>query len=189
MFVESILSPVSSDPFYSFCTLYHVFMNRARRLEVLIGDTAILDYFRANDPGCNLRLLGDSIFDDAYAVGFKRGFPLKVRSLFSFLFLSLCSCFSCDKINWLISSSFDLIIWEWEPLFFLLYATWSNTFFLPRMRSLISSSNTTRMDSLISYNANGSFPFLSFLPTASLQSTSIQYLLYLRYISFPLFPS
>ncbi|RWS03950.1 glutamate receptor ionotropic: NMDA 3A-like protein, partial [Dinothrombium tinctorium] len=46
-------------------------------LEVLIGDTAILDYFRANDPGCNLKLLGDSIFDDAYAVGMQRGFPLK----------------------------------------------------------------------------------------------------------------
>lgn len=60
---------------------------RARRLEVLIGDTAILDYFRANDPGCNLRLLGDSIFDDAYAVGFKRGFPLKVCS-FSFSFFT-----------------------------------------------------------------------------------------------------
>ncbi|RWS26698.1 glutamate receptor ionotropic: NMDA 3A-like protein, partial [Leptotrombidium deliense] len=50
---------------------------RNGQLEVLIGDTAILDYFRANDPGCNLKLLGDSIFDDAYAVGMQRGFPLK----------------------------------------------------------------------------------------------------------------
>lgn len=51
---------------------------RARKLDVLIGDTAILDYFRANDPGCNLNLLGDSIFDDAYAVAMHKGFPLKV---------------------------------------------------------------------------------------------------------------
>ncbi len=47
-------------------------------MDVLIGDTAILDYFRATDPGCNLRLLGDSIFDDAYAVGMQKGFPLRV---------------------------------------------------------------------------------------------------------------
>ncbi|OTF81137.1 hypothetical protein BLA29_011828 [Euroglyphus maynei] len=48
------------------------------KLEVLIGDTAILDYYRANDPGCNLRLLGDSIFDDAYAIGMQKGFPFRV---------------------------------------------------------------------------------------------------------------
>ena len=53
---------------------------RSRQLDVLIGDTAILDYFRANDPGCNLNLLGDSIFDDAYAVAMQKGFPLKVIS-------------------------------------------------------------------------------------------------------------
>ncbi|XP_053206425.1 uncharacterized protein LOC128390693 isoform X2 [Panonychus citri] len=50
---------------------------RNESLQVLIGDTAILDYFRANEPGCNLKLLGDSIFDDAYAVGMQKGFPLK----------------------------------------------------------------------------------------------------------------
>ncbi|KAI2809655.1 Glutamate receptor ionotropic, NMDA 3A [Blomia tropicalis] len=50
---------------------------RAGILDVLIGDTAILDYFRATDPGCSLRLLGDSIFDDAYAVGMQKGFPFR----------------------------------------------------------------------------------------------------------------
>ncbi|XP_064476798.1 glutamate receptor ionotropic, NMDA 3B-like [Ornithodoros turicata] len=50
---------------------------REGTLDVLIGDTAVLNYFRANEPGCRLRLLGDSIFDDAYAVGMQRGFPLK----------------------------------------------------------------------------------------------------------------
>lgn len=44
---------------------------------MLIGDTAVLNYFRGNDPGCNLHLLG-SIFDDAYAVGLQKGFPLTV---------------------------------------------------------------------------------------------------------------
>lgn len=46
---------------------------------MLIGDTAVLNYFRGNDPGCNLHLLADSIFDDAYAVGVQKGFPLTVR--------------------------------------------------------------------------------------------------------------
>ncbi|XP_075679990.1 LOW QUALITY PROTEIN: uncharacterized protein LOC113796915 [Dermatophagoides pteronyssinus] len=50
---------------------------RNNKLDVLIGDTAILDYYRANDPGCNLRLLGDSIFDDAYAIGMQKGFPFR----------------------------------------------------------------------------------------------------------------
>ncbi|XP_054162601.1 glutamate receptor ionotropic, NMDA 3A-like [Oppia nitens] len=54
-------------------------------LDVLIGDTAILDYFRATDPSCNLKLLGDSIFDDAYAVGMQKGFPF--RELISSLIL------------------------------------------------------------------------------------------------------
>ncbi|KAG8198827.1 hypothetical protein JTE90_007129 [Oedothorax gibbosus] len=46
-------------------------------LDVLIGDTVVLDYFRGNDPGCSLHLLGQSIFDDAYAVGMQKGFRLK----------------------------------------------------------------------------------------------------------------
>lgn len=49
---------------------------REGTLDVLIGDTAVLNYYRANEAGCRLRLLGDSIFDDAYAVGMARGFPL-----------------------------------------------------------------------------------------------------------------
>ncbi|XP_076335681.1 glutamate receptor ionotropic, NMDA 3A-like [Tachypleus tridentatus] len=50
---------------------------RKGKLDVLIGDTAVLDYFRGNEPGCNLHLLGDPIFDDAYAIGMQKGFPIK----------------------------------------------------------------------------------------------------------------
>ncbi|GFU58509.1 transposable element Tcb2 transposase [Trichonephila clavipes] len=50
---------------------------RRGELGVLIGDTVVLDYFRGNDPGCSLQLLGQSIFDDAYAVGMQKGFRLK----------------------------------------------------------------------------------------------------------------
>ncbi|GFR13691.1 glutamate receptor ionotropic, NMDA 2A [Trichonephila clavata] len=50
---------------------------RRGELGVLIGDTVVLDYFRGNDPGCSLHLLGQSIFDDAYAVGMQKGFRLK----------------------------------------------------------------------------------------------------------------
>ncbi|GIX82086.1 glutamate receptor ionotropic, NMDA 3A [Caerostris extrusa] len=45
---------------------------RNKQLDMLIGDTAVLNYFRGNDPGCNLHLLADSIFDDAYAVGVQK---------------------------------------------------------------------------------------------------------------------
>ncbi|XP_067136864.1 glutamate receptor ionotropic, NMDA 3A-like isoform X2 [Centruroides vittatus] len=51
-------------------------MLRKSELDVLIGDTAVLNYFRGNDPICGL-LLGDSIFDDAYAIGMQKGFPLR----------------------------------------------------------------------------------------------------------------
>ncbi|GIX68340.1 glutamate receptor ionotropic, NMDA 2D [Caerostris darwini] len=50
---------------------------RHGELGVLIGDTVVLDYFRGNDPGCTLHVLGQSIFDDAYAVGMQKGFRLK----------------------------------------------------------------------------------------------------------------
>lgn len=66
----------NTSPKTAFVTLF--VCCRSKTLEVLIGDTAILDYFRATDPGCNLKLLGDSIFDDAYAVGMEKAFPLKV---------------------------------------------------------------------------------------------------------------
>ncbi|KAF8766864.1 Glutamate receptor ionotropic like protein [Argiope bruennichi] len=49
---------------------------RNKELDMLIGDTAVLNYFRGNDPGCSLHLLADSIFDDAYAVGVQKDFPL-----------------------------------------------------------------------------------------------------------------
>lgn len=65
---------------------------RKGHLDVLIGDTAILDYFRATDPGCILKLLGDSIFDDAYAVGMQKGFPFRVSHSFT---AAIASSFAC----------------------------------------------------------------------------------------------
>ncbi|XP_076347190.1 glutamate receptor ionotropic, NMDA 3A-like [Tachypleus tridentatus] len=50
---------------------------RNGELDVLIGDTAVLNYYRGNERGCNLQLLGDPIFEDSYAVGMQQGFPLK----------------------------------------------------------------------------------------------------------------
>lgn len=70
---------MTANPFFIF--LYFLFRYRSGKLDVLIGDTAILDYYRATDPGCQLRLLGDSIFDDAYAVGMQKGFPFRVRNI------------------------------------------------------------------------------------------------------------
>lgn len=44
---------------------------------MLIGDTPILDYYRANDPGCTLRTV-DVIEEDNYAVGMTKGLRLQV---------------------------------------------------------------------------------------------------------------
>lgn len=49
-------------------------------LDILIADTAILDYYRATDHGCNLQKIGDDINKDTYAIGMTKGFPLKVRN-------------------------------------------------------------------------------------------------------------
>lgn len=46
-------------------------------MDVFIGDSPLLDYVRGED--CNLRLLGQSLFEDAYAIGMQKGFPLKVN--------------------------------------------------------------------------------------------------------------
>lgn len=50
---------------------------RDGRLDLLIGDTPILDYYRANDPGCTLRTV-DVIEEDNYAVGMTKGLRLQV---------------------------------------------------------------------------------------------------------------
>ncbi|KAL5287110.1 GRIN3A family protein [Megaselia abdita] len=46
-------------------------------LDLLLSDTPILDYYRAIDLGCNLLSIGDTIVEDTYAIGMKKGFPLK----------------------------------------------------------------------------------------------------------------
>jgi ionotropic glutamate receptor NMDA 3A len=49
---------------------------------MIIGDTAVLDYYRATDPGCKLQRFGDPISQDMYAVAMSKGFPLKVSNLY-----------------------------------------------------------------------------------------------------------
>lgn len=46
-----------------FTTSLPVRKNRDNKIEVLIGDTAILDYFRANEAGCTFSLLGKFLLD------------------------------------------------------------------------------------------------------------------------------
>ena len=58
---------------------------RRGKLDILIADTAIVEYYRANDPDCSLRILGQPVFDDTYAVGMPKEFPL--REAMSDLFL------------------------------------------------------------------------------------------------------
>ena len=70
------------------------YTNRDGRLDLLIGDTPILDYYRANDPGCTLRTV-DVIEEDNYAVGMTKGLHLQVSS---FLFYTLCAL-RCDAMR------------------------------------------------------------------------------------------
>ncbi|XP_037926578.1 uncharacterized protein LOC119661346 isoform X2 [Hermetia illucens] len=46
-------------------------------LDLIMGDTPILDYYRATDHGCNLQRIGDNFVEDTYAIGMTKGFPLK----------------------------------------------------------------------------------------------------------------
>ena len=57
------------------------------KLDLLAGDAAVLDYMRANDPGCTLQSAGSDLIDDTFAVGMPKGFPLKVtlRTLYLLL--------------------------------------------------------------------------------------------------------
>ena len=75
---------------FFFLVLLHNNNNETRRdgrLDLLIGDTPILDYYRANDPGCTLRTV-DVIEEDNYAVGMTKGLRLQVKTnLHSNLFL------------------------------------------------------------------------------------------------------
>lgn len=59
-------------------SILRLLLDRDGRLDLLIGDTPILDYYRANDPGCTLRTV-DVIEEDNYAVGMTKGLRLQVR--------------------------------------------------------------------------------------------------------------
>lgn len=42
-----------------------------------MGDSPVLDYYRATDHGCRLQRIGETFVEDAYAIGMTKGFPLK----------------------------------------------------------------------------------------------------------------
>ena len=67
------------------------------KLDILIADTAILDYYRANDEKCGLRILGQPIFDDTYAVGMPKEFPL--RDALSDLFMEYSNYGFVDQLK------------------------------------------------------------------------------------------
>ncbi|CAM1309019.1 GRIN3A (predicted) [Pycnogonum litorale] len=48
-----------------------------RKLDIIIGDRAILDYYRGRDSDCNLAILGQPLYHDSYAIGVQKGFPMK----------------------------------------------------------------------------------------------------------------
>lgn len=42
-----------------------------------MGDSPVLDYYRATDHGCRLQRIGETFVEDSYAIGMTKGFPLK----------------------------------------------------------------------------------------------------------------
>lgn len=42
-----------------------------------MADTPILNYYQGSDQGCSLRKIGDNYIEDVYAIGMKKGFPLR----------------------------------------------------------------------------------------------------------------
>ncbi|KAG4073833.1 hypothetical protein HA402_014038 [Bradysia odoriphaga] len=46
-------------------------------LDLLMGDSPVLDYYRATDHGCRLQRIGETFVEDAYAIGMTKDFPLK----------------------------------------------------------------------------------------------------------------
>lgn len=42
-------------------------------LDLLMADSAILDYYRATDEGCSLRRIGETYVEDTYAIGMTKG--------------------------------------------------------------------------------------------------------------------
>ncbi|KAK3858689.1 hypothetical protein Pcinc_035138 [Petrolisthes cinctipes] len=48
-------------------------------LDLLVGDSAVLDYLRGNDPGCTLARKGEDLVSDTFAVAMAKGFPLRVK--------------------------------------------------------------------------------------------------------------
>ncbi|MPC27562.1 Glutamate receptor ionotropic, NMDA 3A [Portunus trituberculatus] len=45
----------------------------------MVGDSAVLDYLRANDPGCTLARHGEDLVSDTFAISMGKGFPLRVK--------------------------------------------------------------------------------------------------------------
>lgn len=55
-----------------------IYRLRNGSLDVLVGDTPVLDYYRATDHGCKLQKLEDVLTEDTYAIGKNR----KLKYLF-----------------------------------------------------------------------------------------------------------
>lgn len=55
------------------CYILFSFIPRNGTLDLLMADSPILDYYRATDPGCDLRRIGETYVEDAYAIGMTKG--------------------------------------------------------------------------------------------------------------------
>ena len=57
-------------------------MFRNEELDLLVGDTPLLDYYRGKEPGCTLRTVGEVLHKDTYAISMTTGLSLKVNSCY-----------------------------------------------------------------------------------------------------------
>jgi glutamate receptor ionotropic, NMDA 3A len=42
-------------------------------IDLLMGDSPILDYYRGTSHGCSLQRIGDTYVEDVYAIGMTKG--------------------------------------------------------------------------------------------------------------------
>ncbi|GAB6031603.1 hypothetical protein CHUAL_009367 [Chamberlinius hualienensis] len=50
---------------------------RDGELDLIVGDTPLLDFYRGKEPGCTLRAVGHVIKEDSYAIATTKGSPLR----------------------------------------------------------------------------------------------------------------
>jgi glutamate receptor ionotropic, NMDA 3A len=53
--------------------MFKLSVSRNGSIDLLMGDSPILDYYRGTSHGCSLQRIGDTYVEDVYAIGMTKG--------------------------------------------------------------------------------------------------------------------